>query len=100
MLYQNKMTEPVETEDKYLTEPSILRLARKAGIKNFSDPCYEVVEKLIEEDLREIIKVIKIINSEKDTKTIMIANVYQALNLRGERVAHSDKLDPQTTKKA
>lgn len=94
------MAEPVETEDKYLTEPSILRLARKAGIKNFSDPCYEVVNQLIESDLKELVKAIKIINSEKDTKTIMIANVYEALNLQGERVAYSDKLDSQTAKKA
>ena len=86
-------------DDKFLTNPSIMRLARKAGVKNFSVSCYPIVNIMIEEELKRILEAVKIVNGEKDTKTIMIGDVYQAFNLIGERVAYSEKLNGQTTKK-
>lgn len=93
------MTEPIETEEKYLTNPSIIRLARKAGVKNFSANCYPVVHKMIEDELSRVIEITKIVNREKGTKTIMISDLCQALNLLGEHVTYSEKLNSHTTKK-
>lgn len=84
---------------KYITNPAIIRLARKAGIKNFSAGCYPVVGELIEEELKRIIHVIKIVNDERETKTIMKGDVYQAFNLLNEKITHSEHLNGQTTKK-
>jgi len=86
-------------EEKYLTNPSIMRLARKAGVKNFSAGSYPIVNKMIEEELSKVIQNIKIVNSEKATRTIMISDVYQAFNIMGENMTFSEKLNKQTTKK-
>jgi histone H3/H4 len=86
-------------EDKHLTNPSIMRLARKAGVKNFSAGSYPIVNKMIEEELFKLISVIKVVNSEKSTRTIMISDVYQAFNILGEHITYSEKLNKQTTKK-
>ncbi len=86
-------------EEKYLTNPSLMRLARKAGVKNFSASCYGVVAKMIEEELTRLASVALIVNSEKSTRTIMVSDVYQAFILMDEQVTYSEKLNGQTVKK-
>lgn len=71
----------------YITKPSITRLARRAGIKNLSNNCNEIIKDLIDEKLEEIISVTLLINSNNQTKTLMVKDIYDALQILGENIA-------------
>lgn len=79
-----------------ITKPSLIRLSRRAGVKSVSESCYEVMRELIVEHLTEIIKLTLITNSEHQTRTIMVEDVYKAVNLLGYVVAHSNDLGTTT----
>ena len=76
----------------YISKPSIMRLARRAGVKSISEPCYPCIQELMDSKLQEIVRNVLIINSEQSTKTIMSDNVYDALRIMGEKVSKSDDL--------
>ena len=75
-----------------LTRPSITRLARKAGIKSVSEECFEEIRDLIRNKLVSLLKIILIVNSERQTKTLMPDDIYEALRLSGENIAESHDL--------
>jgi histone H3/H4 len=75
-----------------LTRPSITRLARKAGIKSVSEECFEEIRDLIRNKLTSLLKIILIVNSERQTKTLMPDDIYEALKLSGENIAESHDL--------
>ena len=76
-----------------ISKPSITRLARQSGIKSLSEDCFETIRKLIDEKLDEIAKTILIVNSEHQTKTIMVSDVYKALQILNYNVAESTELN-------
>lgn len=76
-----------------ITKPGIIRLARKAGVKTISDDCFNVIRKLIDKKLEDIIKYALIINSEHQTKILMAEDIYEALLLNGFNVAQSNDLN-------
>jgi len=76
-----------------ISKPSITRLARQAGIKSLSEDCFETVRNLIDEKLNEVIKTIIVVNSEHQTKTIMVSDVYKGLQLLNYNVAESSYLN-------
>ena len=76
-----------------ISKPSITRLARQAGIKSLSEDCFETVRNLIDDKLNEVIKTIIVVNSEHQTKTIMVGDVYKALQLLNYNVAESSYLN-------
>ena len=76
----------------YLSKPSITRLSRRAGVKSLSDDCHDTIRKLIETKLSEVIQSICIVNSEHNTKTIMVNDVYDALQLLNHNVTSSNDL--------
>ena len=76
----------------YLSKPSITRLSRRAGVKSLSDDCHDTIRKLIETKLSEVIQSICIVNSEYNTKTIMVNDVYDALQLLNHNVTSSNDL--------
>lgn len=76
-----------------ISKPSITRLARQAGIKSLSEDCFETVRNLLDEKLDEIVKTILVVNSEHQTKTIMVGDVYKALQLLNYNVAESTYLN-------
>lgn len=82
-----------------ITRPSITRLARRAGVKSVSDECFDSIRVLIDDKLREIINVSMVVNSEHQTKTLMVDNVYEALHLMGENVTQSMDLGTSTFRK-
>lgn len=83
----------------HITKPSLVRLARKAGIKSMSDDCYPEVYKLINNNLDKIISTSLIINSENGTKTLMNNDIYQAIKINGYIVAESTDLGTNTCAK-
>lgn len=76
-----------------ISKPSITRLARQAGIKSLSEDCFETVRNLIDEKLNEVIKTIIVVNSEHQTKTVMVGDVYKALQILNYNVAESSYLN-------
>lgn len=84
---------------EHITKPSLVRLARKAGIKSMSDDCYPEIYKLINDNLDTIIQTSLIVNSEGGTKTLMNNDVYQAMKLNGHIVAESTELGTNTCAK-
>lgn len=82
-----------------ITRPSITRLARRAGVKSISDDCFVSIRKQIEDKLEDIIKVAMVVNSEIQTKTLMVDNIYEALHLMGENVTQSVDLGTTTCSK-
>jgi histone H3/H4 len=79
-----------------LPKPSITRLARKAGIKSLSDECHNTVRCLVEDILKKTASNIFIVNSEHQTKTIMVDDVYEALRLMGHNVTESSEIGTTT----
>ena len=83
----------------HITKPSLVRLARKAGIKSMSDDCCPEIYNLITNNLDTIIQSSLIVNSEGGTKTLMNNDVYQAMKLNGYIVAESTELGTNTCAK-
>ena len=59
------------SDDKIINKTCILRLARKAGIKNLSSDAYPLIEKIIREEIENIMNGIKVANNESGTKTVL-----------------------------
>ena len=76
-----------------LSKPCLARLSRRAGVKSLSDDSHETIRNLIAIKLTEIIKNIMIINDNNNTKTIMVQDVYKALELTGIKIAESNCLN-------
>ena len=82
-----------------ITKPSITRLARRAGVKSVSVECYDLIRKLINSKLEEIIRVSMIINSEHQTKTLMSEDIYEAISFNGVNLAQSSEIGVTTCSK-
>lgn len=75
-----------------LTKRSLTRLARRAGVKSMSEDCINTIKSLIGIKLNEICYKISIINEQRDTKTIMTTDAYEALRFMGVEIAKLDEL--------
>ena len=82
-----------------ITKPSITRLSRRSGVKSLSDDCYDEVRGLMNDKLKEILNAVMIVNSEHNTKTIMVNDIYNALHLLGHNVTQSTDLSTNTCSK-
>jgi histone H3/H4 len=76
-----------------ITKPSLTRLARRAGVKSLSEDCFDTVRNLIGMKLSEVLKIVSIVNSEHQTKTIMASDIYEALHLLNYNVTQSNDLN-------
>ena len=81
---------------EYITKPSILRLAKRAGIKSLSEDSYDSIINIINNNMTDLIKVILIVNSENNNKIINKNDVYNSLNLEGYNVSYSNELSRNT----
>ena len=72
-----------------ITKPSITRLARRAGVKSVSDDCYDCIRKIIDYKIDEILKATLIVNSERQTKTLMVDDLYDAISFSGVNLTQS-----------
>lgn len=82
-----------------ITRPSIIRLARQAGVKSVAEDCYPLIRALINQRLSDVIDNSLRINEQHQTKTFMPDDVYDALSLCGENVAQSSDLGTTTVNK-
>lgn len=82
-----------------ITKPSITRLARRAGVKSVSVDCYDLIRKLIHSQLEEIVRVMTIVNSEHQTKTLMSEDAYEAISFGGTNLTQSGELGVATCAK-
>ncbi len=82
-----------------ITNPSITRLARKAGVKSIAEECFDVIKNIIEEKMDECIRVALVVNSERQTKTLMVEDIYDALKLLGHNITRSEYLGQNTCNK-
>jgi len=83
---------------EFITKPSIVRIARKAGVKCISDDCYPAIHTTVENMLNDVIKTAIIVNSEQVTKTLMVDDIYKAFNLNGYNVAKTTELNNLNSK--
>ena len=79
-------------EINHITKPSIIRLARRSGVKTISDDCFNIIRQIIDNTLDGIIKNALIVNSERHTKILMSDDIYESLSLSGFNVAQSNDL--------
>jgi histone H3/H4 len=82
-----------------ITRPSIVRLARKAGIKSISEECFQKIRTLITFQINNVVKKSLIVNSEHQTKTLMTEDIYESLSLTGENLTQSNDLGTTTIQK-
>ena len=75
-----------------ITKPSLSRLARRAGVKSLSEDCYKEINNFIVETLSKVLKTVLIVNSERNTKTIMPDDIYDSLSLNGYNFTTSNVL--------
>jgi histone H3/H4 len=80
-----------------ITKPSITRIARKAGVKSMSDDSYLVIQEYLKELVTETVKTSLIVNSEQNTKTLMVDDAYKAIRMNGYNIAQSSELGTTTT---
>jgi histone H3/H4 len=82
-----------------LSVPSITRLARKAGIKSISNNCFPIFRNIIEKEVKKVIKVLLVINSQNKRKTLMINDLLLSLAFLNVNMTYSDFLGTKTMPK-
>lgn len=82
-----------------IKNPSMERLARRAGVKSMSVGCYPLLRRVILAKLHEVAKVTLIANSENHTKTLMDTDVINGLSILGHNVGESNSLGTHTCAK-
>ncbi len=82
-----------------ITKPSLVRLARRAGVKSLSDDCFDTIRYLIVEKLTNIIAAALIVNSEHQTKTLMVDDIYDSIGLIGANITQSNEFGTSTSGK-
>ena len=82
-----------------ITKPAITRLARLAGIKSLSEDCFDVIRYIIDQELRKIVKDVMVVNSGRQTETLMTSDVYETMAINGINLAQSNDLSIQACSK-
>ena len=67
---------------------SIIKIADKNGVKSMSDDCFPDIHHYLVGLVTKLVKTSLIINSEQNTKTLMVDDVYKAIRINGDNIAH------------
>ena len=70
-----------------INKPSITRLFRIAGVKSFTSECFDVIRRLVENKLEEIIHGSLVIKSESNRKILTTSDIYNYLESIGYNMA-------------
>jgi histone H3/H4 len=81
-----------------ITKPSILRLAKKVGVKSVSDSCYNLLNEIIEKKAEEIVNALLVVNSQHSIKTLSIEDLYNALRMLDINLTFSTEIGVCTEK--
>lgn len=79
-----------------ISKPSLTKLARQAGVKSLSDDCFETIRHVMNNKIDELVKTILIVNSEHKTKTIIVNDVYESLQILNHNVTESSELNTKS----
>lgn len=82
-----------------ITKPSITRLARRAGVKSIAEECFPSIRAVLVQRLQTVLDTVHVVNSENNTKTLMVDDVYNALNILGDSLTQSQDLGTTTLAK-
>jgi histone H3/H4 len=75
-----------------ITRPSITRLSRLAGVKSISEDCYDEIKEIMLHRLQRVVKTSLVVNAQKQNKTLLPEDIYDAIALLGENLAVSNCL--------
>ena len=81
MNLENDMIENLSK--KFIKNSSINRLSKRAGIKTLSHDAYPIIHLILSNKIREILKVVKNVNAEHGTKSIMPKDFQKAIEILG-----------------
>ncbi len=85
-----------ETSDKMrFSKPSILRLARKAGVKCVAENCYELIDSMIYMRLQEIIEDALTVKNTRGGKVLTQDDVRESLSLQGIHIPPAHNLSTE-----
>lgn len=68
------------------SNPSIIRLSKKAGVKHMSPECFDILKNIILEQIDIIVKNSVIMNSNHKNKKLSAQNLESAMRLLGYNV--------------
>ena len=75
-----------------ITKPSLQRLARQAGVKTMAADCSDILRKLLADEAERVCCAMLIFNEQRNTRTIMLDDLYPAIQERGCRLATSSSI--------
>ncbi len=79
-------------EEMYFTRPSILKIARKAGVKSLSDDCYALLDTYMAMRIEQLVKQGISIHKVRGGKVLLPDDIQQALKLNGVFRTNGDEL--------
>ena len=79
-----------------ITKPSLTRLARIAGVKSISDDSYKYIRALAVQRIESIVDDVLNISN---TKSILVEDIFNALEMRGESLTYSDSIGKNVLEK-
>lgn len=75
-----------------ISRPSLIRLARRAGIKSLSADCFDLLRSIIIMKLEQVLDKSVIMNQQRGTKILMQSDIYEALSILEENLTQSNNL--------
>lgn len=75
-----------------LNKPSVMRLARRAGVKTMADNCVDTVNDILIEHLDDILRSSLVVHSLNNNNTLSAEDVVNGLTFMGHNVTYSDKM--------
>lgn len=89
-------TEPIEKVQSIITQASLNRLCKQAGIKTVANGCYDRIRFAIQTKLNETIRLAVVVTKQRNSKTMSVDDVYEMFTLLGENVVQSTELGLNT----
>ena len=81
---ETPQVEQAETNSNtYFTRPSIVKLARKAGVKSLAEDCYQVIDTLMIDSIERFVREGLLVNKVRGAKVLTADDVQHALQQRG-----------------
>lgn len=79
-------------DSENISKPSLTRLARKAGIKSLSDDCFPVLNTIIQNRLKDILRISHVLMEQRNGRVILERDCYDSVSILGEEMGRSDHL--------
>lgn len=80
------------TEQMNFTRPSILKIARKAGVKSLAEDSYVVIDTLMMDRIEKFVRDGLLVNHVRKGKVLTADDVQEAMRQRGQFRASGDSL--------